>query len=100
VDAGIGGSVAEMVGNKLKRVADSHQVICVTHLPQIAALANSHYVVEKEIAKGRTFAKVKRLGDRERVSEVARMLGGIKVTDQAKRHAAEMIKIHQTGSTD
>ncbi|MEE8075390.1 MAG: DNA repair protein RecN, partial [Candidatus Binatia bacterium] len=85
VDAGIGGSVAEMVGNKLKNVADSHQVICVTHLPQIAALANFHYVVEKEIAKGRTFTKVKKLSDRDRVSEVARMLGGIKVTDQAKR---------------
>lgn len=100
VDAGIGGSVAEMVGNKLKNVADSHQVICVTHLPQIAALANFHYVVEKEIAKGRTFTKVKKLSDRDRVSEVARMLGGIKVTDQAKRHAAEMIKIHQSGSTN
>ena len=100
VDAGIGGSVAEMVGNKLKNVADSHQVICVTHLPQIAAIANFHYVVEKEIAKGRTFTKVKKLSDRDRVSEVARMLGGIKVTDQAKRHAAEMIKIHQSGSTN
>ena len=100
VDAGIGGSVAEMVGNKLKNVADSHQVICVTHLPQIAALANFHYVVEKEIAKGKTFTKVKKLSDRDRVSEVARMLGGIKVTDQAKRHAAEMIKIHQSGSTN
>ncbi len=100
VDAGIGGRVAEMVGNKLKKVADSHQVICVTHLPQIAALANFHYVVEKEIAKGRTFTKVKKLSDRDRVSEVARMLGGIKVTDQAKRHAAEMIKIHQSGSTN
>ncbi|MFQ5542481.1 MAG: DNA repair protein RecN, partial [Candidatus Binatia bacterium] len=100
VDAGIGGSVAEMVGNKLKKVADSHQVICVTHLPQIAALANSHYVVEKEIVMGKTFAKVKKLSDRDRVSEIARMLAGIKVTDQAKRHAAEMIKIHQSHSTD
>jgi DNA repair protein RecN (Recombination protein N) len=100
VDAGIGASVAEMVGNKLKKVADSHQVICVTHLPQIAALTNSHYVVEKEIAKGKTFAKVKKLSDRDRVSEIARMLAGIKVTDQAKRHAAEMIKIHQSHSTD
>jgi DNA repair protein RecN (Recombination protein N) len=100
VDAGIGGSVAEMVGNKLKKVANSHQVICVTHLPQIAALANFHYVVEKEIAKGKTFTKVKKLSDRDRVSEVARMLGGIKVTDQAKRHAAEMIKIHHSGSTE
>ncbi|MFQ5849641.1 MAG: DNA repair protein RecN [Candidatus Binatia bacterium] len=92
VDAGIGGSVAEMVGKKLKKVARSHQVICVTHLPQIAALANCHYVVEKESMKGRTFTKVKRLNDKERVREVARMLGGIKITEQAKRHAEEMVK--------
>jgi DNA repair protein RecN (Recombination protein N) len=94
VDAGIGGSVAEMVGRKLKKVAQSHQVICVTHLPQIAALANFHYVVEKEIRKGRTFTRVKKLNDKERVSEVARMLGGIKISEQARRHAAEMIRNH------
>jgi len=99
VDAGIGGRVAEMVGKKLKKVAETHQVVCVTHLPQIAALANSHYVVEKEMAKGRTFTKVRKLDEKEKVSEVARMLGGIKVTDQARRHAEEMIKAHQSGTT-
>jgi DNA repair protein RecN (Recombination protein N) len=92
VDAGIGGRVAEIVGQKLKKVAASHQVICVTHLPQIAALADSHYVVEKEVARGRTFTGVKRLGERDRVAEVARMLGGVKVTDKAIRHAEEMVK--------
>jgi len=92
VDAGIGGRVAEMVGNKLKKVAESHQVICVTHLPQVAALANSHYVVEKEVTKGRTFTKVRKLADKEKVTEIARMLGGIKITEQTKRHAEEMIK--------
>jgi len=92
VDAGIGGRVAEIVGQRLKKVAASHQVICVTHLPQIAALADSHYVVEKEVAKGRTFTAVKRLGERERVAEIARMLGGVKVTDKAIRHAEEMVK--------
>ena len=92
VDAGIGGRVAEIVGQKLKKVAASHQVICVTHLPQIAALADSHYVVQKEVAKGRTFTEVKRLGERDRVAEVARMLGGVKVTDKAIRHAEEMVK--------
>ncbi len=92
VDAGIGGRVAEMVGNKLKKVAESHQVICVTHLPQVAALANSHYVVEKEVAKGRTFTKVRKLAQKEKVAEIARMLGGIKITEQTKRHAEEMIK--------
>jgi DNA repair protein RecN (Recombination protein N) len=92
VDAGIGGRVAEIVGKKLKKVAGSHQVICVTHLPQIAALADSHYVVEKEVVKGRTFTEVKRLGERERIAEVARMLGGVKVTEKAIRHAEEMVK--------
>ena len=92
VDAGIGGRVAEIVGQKLKKVAGAHQVICVTHLPQIAALADSHYVVQKEVAKGRTFAQVERLGERDRVAEVARMLGGVKITDKAIRHAEEMVK--------
>ena len=57
VDAGIGGRVAEIVGQKLRKVAASHQVICVTHLPQIAALADSHYVVEKEVEKGRKIGR-------------------------------------------
>ncbi|HEY2987965.1 MAG TPA: DNA repair protein RecN [Candidatus Binatia bacterium] len=92
VDAGIGGRVAEIVGQKLKKVAAAHQVICVTHLPQIAALADAHYVVEKEVAKGRTFTQVSRLAERERVAEVARMLGGINVTEKAIRHAEEMVK--------
>jgi DNA repair protein RecN (Recombination protein N) len=92
VDAGIGGAVAEIVGKKLKQVASAHQVICVTHLPQIAALADSHHVVRKEIAKGRTSTMVKKLDKNERVEEVARMLGGLKITDKTLRHAEEMVK--------
>jgi DNA repair protein RecN (Recombination protein N) len=91
VDAGIGGSVAEIVGIKLRQVAGAHQVICVTHLPQIAALANSHHAVLKEVEKGRTFTQVKRLDEEERVVEVARMLGGVKVTEKTRRHAEEMV---------
>jgi DNA repair protein RecN (Recombination protein N) len=93
VDAGIGGRVAEIVGKKLKKVAATHQVICVTHLPQIAALADSHYVVQKETSKGKTFTGVKKLNDKERVEEVARMLGGVKITERTKRHAEEMVKM-------
>jgi DNA repair protein RecN (Recombination protein N) len=93
VDAGIGGGVAEVVGKKLKQVAAAHQVICVTHLPQIAALADSHYMVRKEIGRGRTSTKVKKLKDHERVEEIARMLGGIKITDKTLRHAEEMVKL-------
>jgi DNA repair protein RecN (Recombination protein N) len=92
VDAGIGGAVAEVVGKKLKQVAAAHQVICVTHLPQIAALADSHYVVRKEVSRGRTSTKVKQLKEGERVEEIARMLGGVKITDKTLRHAEEMVK--------
>jgi len=92
VDAGIGGGVAEIVGKKLKQVAAAHQVICVTHLPQIAALADSHHVVRKEISKGRTSTTVKKLKEQERVEEVARMLGGLKITEKTRRHAEEMVR--------
>jgi DNA repair protein RecN (Recombination protein N) len=92
VDAGIGGGVAEIVGKKLKKVAASHQVICVTHLPQIAALADCHHVVLKEVVKGHATATVKKLKDGEQVEEVARMLGGVKITDKTLRHAEEMVK--------
>jgi len=92
VDAGIGGRVAEIVGKKLKQVATRHQVLSVTHLPQIAALADAHYVVEKDVEQGRTVTRVKELSERDRVAEIARMLGGIKITDQARRHAEELLR--------
>ena len=92
VDAGVGGGVAEIVGKKLKQVAAAHQVICVTHLPQIAALADSHHVVRKEISRGRTSTKVNKLQEQERVEEIARMLGGVKITDRTIRHAEEMVR--------
>lgn len=97
VDAGIGGGVAEMVGRKLATVAGSRQVICVTHLAPIAALARSHYVVEKTVDGGRTFTTVRKLDEAERVRELARMLAGVEVTAQAERHAAEMLKVGQPG---
>jgi DNA repair protein RecN (Recombination protein N) len=92
VDSGVGGGVAEIVGKKLKQVAARHQVISVTHLPQIAALADRHFVVQKEVEKGRTFTRVKLLSEKERIAEVARMLGGIKITEQTRRHAEEMVR--------
>jgi len=92
VDAGVGGRVAEIVGKKLKQVAVHHQVISVTHLPQIAAVADAHFVVQKEVEKGRTFTRVQRLSDRERVDEVSRMLGGVKITEQTRRHAEELVR--------
>jgi DNA repair protein RecN (Recombination protein N) len=92
VDSGIGGRVAEIVGKKLKHVAAHHQVISVTHLPQIAAMADAHFVVQKEVEKRRTFTRVKELSERERVAELARMLGGVTITEQARKHAEELVR--------
>ena len=92
VDAGIGGRVAEIVGRKLRGMAARHQVLCVTHLPQIASLAETHYAVRKRVDRGRTIAEVQPLSTEERVEELARMLGGESVSDTARRHAREMMK--------
>jgi DNA repair protein RecN (Recombination protein N) len=92
VDAGIGGRVAEVVGRKLRTIAARHQVLCVTHLPQIASMADRHFVVRKRVERGRTVTEVQPLEGGERVEEVARMLGGETVTETARRHAREMVK--------
>ncbi len=91
VDVGIGGRVAEVVGRKLRAIAARHQVLCVTHLPQIASQADRHYAVRKRVERGRTLTEVKLLGPEERIEEVARMLGGETVTETARRHAREMV---------
>ncbi len=90
VDAGIGGAVAEAVGRRLSALARRHQVICVTHLPQIASHADRHVLVRKRAARGRAEVEVELLDDRGKVRELARMLAGEKVTAAALRHAAEM----------
>jgi DNA repair protein RecN (Recombination protein N) len=92
VDSGIGGAVAEIVGEKLRDVALTHQVICITHLPQIACFGDSHYVVSKQIVDERTTTRIAPLTDAERPDEIARMLGGIDITDKTKAHAREMLK--------
>ncbi len=92
VDAGIGGRVAEVVGRKLRDMAQRHQVLCVTHLPQIASMADRHLVVRKQVERGRTTTEVGVLDASQRVEEVARMLGGETVTDAARRHAREMVR--------
>jgi DNA repair protein RecN (Recombination protein N) len=91
VDAGIGGRVADVIGRKLHDLAGSFQVLCITHLPQIAAYADSHFQVEKVVKAGRTSTTVKPLGTAARVEELARMLGGEVVTDALRRSAAEML---------
>jgi DNA repair protein RecN (Recombination protein N) len=93
VDAGIGGAVAETVGRKLAALAAGRQVICITHLPQIAACADHHFVVRKRAVKGRSRSSADRLSDAERIEELARMLAGITVTKEARRHAAELRRL-------
>jgi DNA repair protein RecN (Recombination protein N) len=91
IDIGIGGRAAEAVGRKLKSLSRGQQVLCVTHLPQIAAFAGQHLVVEKREDHGRTKTQIRVLDDRARTQEVARMLSGAKVTDTSLQHAAQMI---------
>jgi DNA repair protein RecN (Recombination protein N) len=91
IDIGIGGRAAEAVGRKLKVLSRSQQVLCVTHLPQIAAFATQHFVVEKKEEKGRTRTTVRRLEQAERVEEVARMLSGAKTSETSLRHAEQML---------
>lgn len=96
VDAGIGGRTAEVVGKKLRELARQDQVLCVTHVPQIAAIAHRHFLAEKSEEKGRTVARVRLLAERERVVEVARMLAGETVPDTALKHARAMLQAART----
>jgi DNA repair protein RecN (Recombination protein N) len=91
VDAGVGGAVAEVIGRAIADIAQHRQVVCITHLPQIAALADAHYVVDKNEARGRTLTSVRKLSPQERVEEIARMIGGIRVGDAARKAAAELL---------
>ncbi len=91
IDIGIGGRAAEAVGNKLKALSRGQQVLCVTHLPQIAAFADQHFLIEKKEADGRTKTNIRLLDQRASTHEVARMLSGAKVTDTSLQHAAQMI---------
>ena len=91
IDIGIGGRAAEAVGQKLKALSTGQQVLCVTHLPQIAAFADQHFLIDKREADGRTKMQVRLLDDRARMHEVARMLSGAKVTDTSLQHAGQMI---------
>jgi DNA repair protein RecN (Recombination protein N) len=91
VDSGIGGRVAEIVGGLLKQLGQHHQVMCVTHLPQVAAMADAQWQVSKSVCNGATLSTIAVLKQAERVEEIARMLGGVKITETTRRHAAEML---------
>ena len=91
VDAGIGGSVAEVVGRKLQSLAQHHQIVCITHLPQIAKFGDYHFKIEKIISDGRTRTQIIPLTDKERIIEIARMLGGVNITRTTLEHARELM---------
>ena len=95
IDTGIGGRAAEAVGKKLKSLARSNQVLCVTHLPQIATFADHHYVIEKKDRSGHTRTTIRLVTGEERTEEVARMLSGAKLTDTSRKHAEQMIKTNR-----
>ncbi|MEE8343807.1 MAG: DNA repair protein RecN, partial [Woeseiaceae bacterium] len=91
VDSGIGGAVAEMVGRRLNQVGGNRQVLCVTHLPQVASVADHHYRINKMTDGKSTRTGIARLGNDERIEELARMLGGVAITKKTREHAAEML---------
>jgi len=90
VDANIGGETAHTVGEKMRQLAQRRQVLCITHLPQVAAPAQAHYVVTKHVKDGRTISEVRLLDKEERVTELARLLGGR--SDAARKHAEALLK--------
>ena len=101
IDAGIGGRVADVVGKKLSQIGQSFQVMCITHLPQIAAAGDAHFQISKSVANGRTQTRVVRLNQSERIEELARMIGGAAPTDAARAAAArELLGESETKSKD
>jgi DNA repair protein RecN (Recombination protein N) len=92
VDTGIGGAVAEIVGQKLRRLGQQRQVLCVTHLPQVAAQGHAHFSVRKQASDGVTRSALHVLTNQERISELARMLGGVQVTEASLAHAKQMLE--------
>jgi DNA repair protein RecN (Recombination protein N) len=96
IDTGIGGRAAEAVGRKLKSLARTKQVLCITHLPQIASFGDQHFLIEKKELGGRSRTAVRALEGKERVEEIARMLSGAKLTDASLKNAEQMLS--QTAS--
>ncbi len=91
IDAGIGGKTAEFVAKKLRQLSKQHQVICITHLPQIASFPPHHFKIDKQVSQERTFTTVKKLGFEDRVTEIARLISGIHITETSLKNAREML---------
>jgi DNA repair protein RecN (Recombination protein N) len=97
VDVGIGGRVAEVIGKKLKALGQRYQILCVTHLPQVASCGDQHWQVSKETRRGQTLSRIRELDAEARTEELARMLGGAEITEATRRHAAEMLELNACG---
>jgi DNA repair protein RecN (Recombination protein N) len=97
IDAGIGGKTAEFIARKLKALAVSHQILCITHLPQIASFARHHYKIEKTVTRDRTFTTVKKLKFEERVEEISRLMAGSRVGEASRTSARDMLRHNQGG---
>lgn len=95
IDAGISGRTAQTVGEKIKKISKNHQIISISHLPQIAALADNHFLIEKSFDEDETYTRVKKLDKDERIDELARLLGGVDLTDTTRLHAKEMLAMSQ-----
>ncbi len=93
VDTGVSGRVAQAIAEKISQISQGSQVLCITHLPQVAAVSEHHFLVTKDIEKGRTETSVKKLSQPQRIEELARMLAGTEITDLARKHAAELLKL-------
>ena len=93
IDTGISGRTAQVVGEKIYKISKEHQIICISHLPQIAALADSHFVINKVVLDNKTKTIVNRLSEDGRIEEMARLLGGVDLTNTTIKHASEMIEM-------
>lgn len=93
IDTGISGRTAQIVGEKVANISSNHQVICITHLPQIAALADSHYLINKKVTENESITEIIKLDYNERIEELSRLLGGVNLTETTKQHAREMIEM-------
>ena len=100
IDAGISGKTAQLVAEKLNTLSKTHQIICITHLPQIAAMADNHYVIEKSTKDNRTISNITKLSYDESIGELARMLGGSSITDAVVSNAKELKNMAQTAKNN
>ncbi|WP_297435034.1 DNA repair protein RecN [uncultured Clostridium sp.] len=96
IDTGISGSIAQSVAEKMYEISIKHQVFCISHLPQIASMSDEHYFVSKEILNGKTYSKVNKIGEEDKIIEIAKMLGGVKLTESALANARDMIDLTES----